>query len=289
MGVSALNGFAAIEGAVRRASEVTGVDFGFLMRTAKRESGYNPDAKAQTSSAAGLFQFVEQTWLSVLKRHGPTHGYARYSALIQQGSDGKFHVPGGPEARKAVMDLRFDPGAAAVMAGELAADHASYLRGRVGREPSGGELYAAHFLGPQGSAKLIEAYEANPGANASSLFPDAAAANRGVFFLDGRPRTVAQVYARLVQTGGIELPTPAQDPGQPAFSQYASAARRERSARDAQLISMLLSDSAIPGGGLSLGLKGPVGESGSGTRSAVSSMFTSEMLKVLAAAREGDS
>src|SRR4051812_30726615 len=122
MGASAINGFAAIEGAVRRAAEATGVDFGFLMRTAKRESGFNPDAKAPTSSAAGLFQFVEQTWLSTVKRHGMAHGYARYADLIQQGADGRFHVPGGPDARKAVMDLRFDPQAAAVMAGELATD-----------------------------------------------------------------------------------------------------------------------------------------------------------------------
>jgi len=29
-----------------------------------------PPARAQTSSAAGLFQFVDQTWLATLKRHG---------------------------------------------------------------------------------------------------------------------------------------------------------------------------------------------------------------------------
>src|SRR5271168_53920 len=94
-----------VEQAIQRASNATGVDFHFLMGTARRESGYNPEAKAKTSSAAGLFQFVDQTWLATLKRHGSKYGYARYADLIQQGSDGRFHVS-GDEARRTVMDLR---------------------------------------------------------------------------------------------------------------------------------------------------------------------------------------
>ncbi len=138
-----------VESAIQRASSATGVDFSFLMGTAKRESGYNPAAKARTSSASGLFQFVDQTWLSTLKKHGSKYGYARYADLIQQGSDGRYRVA-GDEARKAVLGLKLDPHAASLMAGELASDHAAYLRGRVGRSPTSGELYAAHFLGPQG-------------------------------------------------------------------------------------------------------------------------------------------
>ena len=82
----------------------------------------------------------------------------RTAYLIQKSPDGHAFVQGA-EARKAVMDLRLDPHAASLMAGELTSDHASYLRGRVGRDPTAGELYAAHFLGPQGSAKLIEAVQ----------------------------------------------------------------------------------------------------------------------------------
>ncbi len=44
-----------VETAIQRASTATGVDFGFLLGAAKRESGYNPNARAATSSAAGLF------------------------------------------------------------------------------------------------------------------------------------------------------------------------------------------------------------------------------------------
>src|SRR5579864_7003680 len=156
---------AVVEAAIQRASAATGVDFGFLMGAARRESGYNPAARARTSSASGLFQFTTQTWLSTLKQHGAKHGYARYADLIQQGANGRYFVTGA-DARAAVMDLRLDPHAAALMAGELAVDHAAYLRGRVGREPTGGELYVAHVLGPQGSARLIEAVQSTPAANA---------------------------------------------------------------------------------------------------------------------------
>ena len=175
MAVQGIRG--VVEAAIQRASQATGVDFSFLMRTANRESGYNPAAKAATSSAAGLFQFTEQTWLATLKAHGSKYGYARYADLITRGNDGRYRVA-GDDARKAVMNLRFDPHAASLMVGEMTTDNAAYLAGRIGRQPSAGELYAAHFLGPQGSARLITATRDTPGATAASLFPDAAAASR---------------------------------------------------------------------------------------------------------------
>lgn len=231
-----------VEAAVRKAADVTGVDFDFLMRTAKRESGFDAGAKASTSSAAGLFQFVEQTWLSTIKRHGAAHGYARYADLIQEGSDGRLHVPGGDEARHAVMDLRYDPHCAALMAGELASDHAAYLRGRTGREPTGGELYAAHFLGPQGSARLTEAAQQTPQAIAAQLFPDAAASNHGVFYHDGRALTVSELYANLGRTGGADPAATAvqNDPGQSAFTEYAGQGRLERLREQALLMQFFL-------------------------------------------------
>ena len=241
------HGLSAIEQVVNRAASATGVDFGFLLRTAKRESGLNSGAHAPTSSAAGLFQFVEQTWMATLKRHGSAHGYARYAALIQQGADGRYSVPGGAEAKKAVMDLRYDPGAASTMAGELVSDHASYLRGRTGREPTGGELYAAHFLGVQGSARLIDAARSTPGAAAASLFPEAARANRNVFFKDGRPVSVAELYNNLGHSGGGSggaRGRVAADPGEGAFMQYAGAGRLERLREQEMLVRFFLSDGA---------------------------------------------
>ena len=240
MSAESVNGLGGqVEAALRRAASATGVDFNFLVSTARRESGMNPGAQAQTSSAAGLFQFVQQTWLSTLKHHGPAHGYARYADLIREGPDGRYHVD-GPEALKTVMDLRFDPQAASAMAAELAGDHAAYLRGRVGREPTGGELYAAHFLGPEGSARLIEANQYSPAASAAALFPEAAAANHGVFYRDGRPLSVADVYSNLSRTGGAG-PVAGAVPGESAFAAYAGARQDEKQQQEAMLVGLLLS------------------------------------------------
>ena len=267
-----------VEAAIQRASTATGVDFSFLLGAAKRESGFNPAAKAQGSSAAGLFQFVDQTWLGTLKKHGAKYGYARYAELIQQGSDGRYHID-GVEARRAVMDLRLDPHAAALMAGELASDHASYLRGRVGREPTGGELYAAHFLGPQGSARLIEAARTTPHANAASLFPDAAASNHPVFYRSGRAVSVSELYTDLTSTGGsgAGAPSAAAPPRvqDTEFLQYASARRIDRLEQEQALIDIVLRGPEEPPDG------------GGGHRSAAGSMFSADMLRVLSEARRG--
>ena len=272
-----------VESAIQRASSATGVDFTFLMGTAKRESGFNPIAKARTSSASGLFQFVDQTWLSTLKKHGSKYGYARYADLITQGSDGRYRVD-GDEARKAVLSLKTDPHAAALMAGELASDHASYLRGRVGRPPTAGELYAAHFLGPSGSARLIEAATASPGANAAAMFPDAAQANRSIFYRDGRAATVGEVYANLTKGAGHVDPGPSapvveSDQG---FLQYASGRRLERIRQQEAVVDLILrgsQDAGNPFGG------SDTSSMGGGQRLA-SSMFSAEMLRVLADAND---
>ena len=264
-----------VEAAIQRASQATGVDFGFLMKTAGRESSFNPRAQAASSSAAGLFQFVDQTWLATLKQHGAKHGYAQYADLISKGGEGRYHVAGS-DARRAVMDLKLDPRAASLMAGELAADHAAYLKGRMGRDPTAGELYAAHFLGPQGSARLIEAVQSRPGASAAALFPDAAQANRAIFYHDGRAASVSEVYANLTRTAGdgpaVETPSPS-DLGLGGYIQYASADRAAQLRDENALVAMILGGTH---GDLTAGTGGRL----------TSSLFTSEMLKVLADSRE---
>jgi hypothetical protein len=260
-----------VEAAIQRASSATGVDFGFLLHVAKRESGYDPNARARTSSATGLFQFTQQTWLGTLKQHGAKYGYARYADLIE-GSGGHYYVKGA-EARATVMDLRLDPHASALMAGELAADHAAYLRGRVGREPTAGELYVAHVLGPQGSAKLIDAVRREPGASAAAMFPEAAGANRPIFYKGGHSATVAQVYANLTTIGSGDAPV--TETGQPdlGFIQYASARQIEQRQQEAALVALVL--------------RGPEGSDDSGGMGlqATNSFFSTEMLKALSDGR----
>ena len=263
----------AVSSAIERASKATGVDFGFLLRTAKRESGYNSQAKAGSSSAAGLFQFVDQTWLGALKKHGAKYGYARYADLIDQAPDGRYEVKGA-EAKKTVMELKFDPKISSLMAGELASDHASYLRGRMGREPTGGELYAAHFLGPKGSAQLIEAYQSRPRASAAGMFPDAASSNPAIFYHEGRALSVAEVYSKLTGGGAESAPVVRDADTVGQFVQYASARRADRLEQQRELMDLILRGPESPG----------VGErSGGGLANA---MFSSEMLRVLSEANQ---
>ena len=271
MSVQSIRG--VVEAAIQRASSATGVDFGYLMGAAKRESGYNPNAKAKTSSATGLFQFLDQTWLSTLKQHGAKYGYARYADLIQKGPSGHYYVSGS-EARATVMDLRLDPHASALMAGELAADHAAYLRGRVGREPTAGELYVAHVLGPQGSAKLIDAVRISPTASAPALFPDAAASNRGIFYRGGRAATVTEVYANLTAGPGNApaqvAPAPEASPDQ-GFIQYAAARRQDRLQQQQEMVDLILRGPE------------PTDDVGLSVQTA-NSLFSTEMLRVLSLA-----
>ena len=266
-----------VEAAIQRASNATGVDFGFLLGTAHRESRFDPGARAPTSSAAGLFQFTEQTWLASLRRFGARYGYGRYTEMITQGANGRYSVSGGPEARRAVMDLRFDPHASSLMAGELTSSNAAYLRGRIGREPAAGELYAAHFLGPQGAARLVDLVRTSPNAAANASFPDAAAANRPIFYRQGRAATIAEVYANLSSGPSTSRPaaTPRQEAPQPqqdlGFTEYADARRTERLQAQRAVVDLLL--------------RGPESMDDVTGRRATQSMFSSEMLQVLAASR----
>ena len=52
---------------IRQAARETGADFEYLAQTAARESNFDPQAQARTSSAAGMFQFIEQTWLGMMR------------------------------------------------------------------------------------------------------------------------------------------------------------------------------------------------------------------------------
>ncbi len=252
MAISAIPSSGGVEAAIRRAAQATGVDFDFLLRTARRESSLNPSARARTSSAAGLFQFIEQTWLATVKRHGPAHGYGQYADLIHRGNDGRWRVEGS--ARNIVLDLRFDPQAASVMAAELTASNAAYLRGRTGQEPSAGELYAAHFLGPAGAGQLMEAMRDRPATSAAALFPQAAQANRSIFFRDGRPATVAEVHANLSRSAGQGEPASSGNDtsfmtGMPSDPSAAMMARLDRIRQDQTLLALLMGQAGEGGTG----------------------------------------
>jgi hypothetical protein len=197
MGIEALDLGGRIVGAIHSAAKATGAGFDYLLKTAMRESNLNPDVKAKTSSATGLFQFIDQTWLSTMKESGPALGYGKYANAITRTSSGKY-VVNDPAMRAEIMALRKDPTANSLMGGAFTQSNAKVLTSKLGRAPTDGELYIAHFLGANGASKFIRTAEANPNAKAASYFPRAAQANKGIFYKDGAARTMAQTYAALV-------------------------------------------------------------------------------------------
>ena len=186
-----------IAGAIKQAASTTGTSFEYLLATAKMESDFNPTAGASTSSAHGLYQFIDQTWLGTVKEAGAQLGYGQYADAITKSSSGGYSVS-DPAARNAIMKLRDDPAAASSMAAVLTQSNSFKLTGKIGRRPTDGELYMAHFMGVGGAAKLISNAEDNPQASAAQLFPNAAAANHSIFYdRSGQARTVSEVYSVL--------------------------------------------------------------------------------------------
>ncbi|MDJ1159372.1 lytic transglycosylase domain-containing protein [Chelatococcus sp. SYSU_G07232] len=183
--------------AIRQGADRTGVEFDYLLRTAQRESALDPSAKAKTSSASGLFQFIEQTWLGIVKGEGAKHGLSGYAGAIAERGNGGFTVD-DPVVKQEILALRSDPQIAAVMAGALAQRNREALSATLGREPSAGDLYVAHVLGARGAADLIRTAQTAPTQSAAALFPEAASANRAIFYdKSGRARGAGEVYAAL--------------------------------------------------------------------------------------------
>lgn len=188
-----------VTAAIRLASANTGVQFGYLLNQARLESGLNPNARARTSSATGLFQFIDQTWLGMVRQHGAEHGLGWAAAQVRQGPNGRYYVA-DPETRRQILDLRRQPEASSAMAAEYAADNGRYLENRLGRPMEPVDLYLAHFLGAGGAARFLRAHAGNPDAAAAPLLPQAARANRPIFFnRDGSMRSFAEIRARFAE------------------------------------------------------------------------------------------
>ncbi len=183
---------AKIYDAIQNAANRTGVNFTYLMEKAAAESGFKADAKARTSSATGLFQFIESTWLHMVKDHGDKYGLEKYANKISD--DGRVS---DPKARKEILNLRTDPEIASLMAAEFANGNMEYLQKHVGGDIGKTDLYLAHFLGAGGASGFLTALKKNPNMTAADLFPKEARANRAVFYdsQSGAPRSMREVYA----------------------------------------------------------------------------------------------
>lgn len=183
-------------GPIDNAAKKTGISGNYLLILAFQESSCNPRAQAGTSSAAGMFQFVEYTWLISLNKYGGKYGYEKYASAIHLSSNGKPDVADN-EQRKKILNLRLDAYISALMAAELALDNRRYLERKVRRKLSATDLYLAHFLGASGASNFIVEMERNPWKKAAFLFPSAAKSNRSIFYSSGNgsPRTLGDIYS----------------------------------------------------------------------------------------------
>ncbi|MBP2302361.1 transglycosylase SLT domain-containing protein [Azospirillum picis] len=210
----AARGPADVEAAVRNASAKTGVDFSYLMEKAAVESGFRTDVKSSSSSATGLYQFIDSTWLQTVKAHGADHGLGKYANAIQMRSDGRAAVA-DPAMKQEILDLRKDPNVSALMAAEFTRDNKEYLEETVDGKIGSTELYLAHFLGAGGASKFLNAMQESPGRTARDVFPDAAAANKAVFYdkATGKAKSLKEIYDRFA-TKFSENPLATFAPGQ---------------------------------------------------------------------------
>lgn len=249
--VKAVAGPESVVAALRQASASTGFDFDYLLSTAMRESSLQPQAKSKSSSATGLFQFIDQTWLGLVKRHGEKHGLGDFAKAIQNDASGRCTV-GSAELKSEILALRNDPRVSALMAGEGAKETKEALECSLGRNVSCGELYAAHFLGQGGARKLLSLHSQNPAQRADLAFPEAAKANRAVFYhRDGSAKSIGDIYNWTVnkttsQPGPQTGATPSVEAQAAPKAASLELTARNVSPRTAPRVSVAEASAAIP-------------------------------------------
>jgi hypothetical protein len=164
------------------------------MAIAEQESNFSTHVRAPTSSATGLFQFIESTWLRTLRDFGPKHGLTREAQAIQN-SDGALYVADSAK-RAHILGLRNNPYIAALMAGEMLNHDRQWIAERIGRDLTHGETYLAHFLGPEDAAMFLSRMQRQPQTQAANLLPGPARANHAIFYA-GRRRAGALSVAAV--------------------------------------------------------------------------------------------
>jgi len=180
---------------VVQAAKTTETDPVLLMAIADKESSFSPRAKASTSSASGMFQFIDSTWLKAVRLFGWRHGHEEAAKAID-GNDGQPRV--AAEKRARVLGLRNDPYLSAVLAAEMLKKDGAKIAEKLGRALTIGETYLIHFLGPNDAERFMTKMMEQPEASAADLLPRPARANRPIFYArDGgrmKERSVSEVH-----------------------------------------------------------------------------------------------
>lgn len=185
----------------------TGVPEVYSRALFQQEGGGNPDARNARSTATGVTQFIEGTWLQVLHDYGEQYGLPREMIdQIERNPRGGWRVRSA-DAREHLLALRFNPRWNALMSGHYANQEVEDMARRAGRPVSVQEAYLAHFMNGNTAGAWVRAlgrgegntnarqmlrriYARNPGQAASII-----AQNPSIFTEDA---TVESVYARQV-------------------------------------------------------------------------------------------
>ncbi|MEJ0068051.1 MAG: hypothetical protein WDO24_04215 [Pseudomonadota bacterium] len=145
----------------------------------------------------------------MMHTHGAKYGFAELADRIQPDGRGGYGVTDASQKQQ-ILDLRKDPKVSAVIGAEFALSNKEHLEGELGHKVGSTELYLAHFLGAGGASRFLKAIERNAATPAADLLPQAAQANRNVFYDrdSGRPRTVGDIYqlfARSIESKQTQL------------------------------------------------------------------------------------
>ncbi len=175
---------------IKSAANATGSNFDYLLKQANIESSLNPNARAAKSSALGLYQFTDSTWLKMVKDHGASHGLESAATALKANTL-------SAEDRAALLDMRRNPELATRMAAEFAADNSKVLTAAGKKDIGAQDLYLAHFLGGAGAVKFLNGLNATPDAPAANALPSAAQSNQAIFFPNGQAASFSDIYARF--------------------------------------------------------------------------------------------
>lgn len=196
------NAPALAAGAVRMAADKNDGDFAYMMKLASAESSFRHDVRATTSSATGLFQFIEGTWGYMVMNYGDKHGLGDFKSQIETYKDDMGREQTrikNPLIRQGLLELRANPQVSALFGADFQAENkakeACYVPGDLRRT----DLYLAHFLGASDAVWFLTEMKKNPDQSAVATFPEAAAYNVNVFYARQkgaalRERSLQEVY-----------------------------------------------------------------------------------------------
>lgn len=186
---------AAAVGAVRMASDKNNIAFGYMMELAETESAFAPSVKAKTSSATGLYQFIESTWHGTLKTYGHKYGLGAFADEIEIFKDdyGRDQARiANPLLRSQVIEMRKHPHLSSLLSTDFQLENRAKEQCYIKDKPlTRTDMYIAHFLGAHDAVYFIDALQKNGEKSAVDTFPEAAEYNIGVFY-DTKSRKIRQ-------------------------------------------------------------------------------------------------